>query len=226
MATPPPAGRFERWRSLRAADDYGLVLGLIVSMFVLGTALPEEDWSKLVLVVLGSSTLVLTLWTAGVRERTIGIVAAVSVLLVLGSASTLLAGGEVSGATLALSWGALVAATPLVIVRSLKATVEVTRRAVTGALCVYLLIGMLFTAIYAVDAALREGPFFASGAAPDTSNLLYFSYITQTTVGYGDLTAAGSIARSFAVVEALLGQIYLVTVVALVIGNLGRRREA
>jgi Ion channel len=226
MATAPPVGRFERWRRLRATDDYGLVLALVIAMFVLATALPESGWSKLVLVVLGSGTLVLTLWTAGTHERTVRLVAAVSVLLLLASAASLAAGGDVSNATLALSWGAFAAATPFVIVRSLQATLEVTRRTVTGALCIYLLIGMLFTALYAVVATFGSDPFFASAVDPDTSNLLYFSYVTEATVGYGDLTAAGGLGRAMAATEGLIGQIYLVTVVALVIGNLGRRRQA
>jgi voltage-gated potassium channel Kch len=60
--------------------------------------------------------------------------------------------------------------------------------------------------------------------APRSIDFLYFSYVTLTTVGYGDLTAAGDLGRMLAVTEALLGQLYLVTVVALVIGNIGRER--
>ena len=47
--------------------------------------------------------------------------------------------------------------------------------------------------------------------------------MTLTTTGYGDLTAAGNIGRSVSILEAMLGQLYLVTVVAVVIGRLGRR---
>ena len=55
-------------------------------------------------------------------------------------------------------------------------------------------------------------------------HLVYFSFVTLTTVGYGDLTASNSVGRAFAVQEALFGQIYLVTVVALLVSNLGRQR--
>lgn len=48
--------------------------------------------------------------------------------------------------------------------------------------------------------------------------------MTMTTVGYGDLTAAGGLGRSTAVFDALLGQIYLVTVFALLVSQLGRGR--
>ena len=59
-----------------------------------------------------------------------------------------------------------------------------------------------------------------------TKNFLYFSFVTITTVGYGDLTARTSLGRSIAIAEALTGQIYLVTVVAAIVGVLGGRRQA
>jgi voltage-gated potassium channel Kch len=54
----------------------------------------------------------------------------------------------------------------------------------------------------------------------EPNDFLYFSFATLTTVGYGDLVAATDLGRSLAVSEALIGQIYLVTVVALIVGNL------
>jgi hypothetical protein len=59
-----------------------------------------------------------------------------------------------------------------------------------------------------------------------TKNFLYFSFVTITTVGYGDLTAGTSLGCSIAIAEALTGQIYLVTVVAAIVGVLGGRRQA
>jgi hypothetical protein len=59
-----------------------------------------------------------------------------------------------------------------------------------------------------------------------TRNFLYFSFVTITTVGYGDLTAGTNLGRSIAIAEALTGQIYLVTVVATIVGGLGSRRRA
>ena len=67
--------------------------------------------------------------------------------------------------------------------------------------------------------------FFASDAAESTANYLYFSFVTMTTVGYGDLSAAEGIGRAFAIALALTGQIYLVTIVALIVSNLGARRS-
>ena len=53
---------------------------------------------------------------------------------------------------------------------------------------------------------------------------MYFSFITMATVGYGDLTPQGGLGRALAVTEGLFGQIYLVTAVAALVGNIGRAR--
>src|SRR5262249_52316963 len=76
----------------------------------------------------------------------------------------------------------------------------------------YMVIGLMFAAAYA---AMSEfgGPFFASGQRGTIATFQYFSFITLTTVGYGDLTAAAAAGRTVAVLEALLGQGFLVTLV-------------
>ncbi len=91
-----------------------------------------------------------------------------------------------------------------------------------GVLCIYLLIGSIFAFAFGVVDSLSSTPFFAQHAAASTHNLLYFSFATITTTGYGDLTAATDVGRSLAIAEALTGQIYLVTVVAAIVGGLAR----
>jgi hypothetical protein len=103
---------------------------------------------------------------------------------------------------------------------------EANVQAVTGAVCVYLLIGMLFVFLYGVLAALGSGDFFAQGTDGTRSLRLYFSFVTLATVGYGDYTAAGELARTLAVVEALVGQLYLVTVIAVLVSRMRGRRSA
>ncbi len=69
-----------------------------------------------------------------------------------------------------------------------------------------------------------SGGFFANGEAATGARCLYFSFTTLTTVGYGDLTAASNLGHTLSVTEALLGQIYLVTIVSVIISNLRPRR--
>jgi hypothetical protein len=91
--------------------------------------------------------------------------------------------------------------------------------AVLGVLCIYLLLGLLFAGVHQIAAAFRPHYLNGAGVPPDSSDLLYFSVITLTTVGYGDITPACLPARAIAVVEAITGQLYLVSVVAGVVAG-------
>ena len=68
-------------------------------------------------------------------------------------------------------------------------------------------------------------PFFVQTSHASTADYLYFSFVTITTVGYGDFTAAEGLGRALASLEALLGQVYLVTVVATIVGGINRARS-
>jgi hypothetical protein len=99
----------------------------------------------------------------------------------------------------------------------------VNAQSVLGVVTIYLLIGALFTFAFSAAALIGSGPLFAQGTDGTISDRLYFSYVTLATLGYGDYTPAGTTARMMAVAEALLGQLYLVTVVALVVSRLRPR---
>ena len=106
----------------------------------------------------------------------------------------------------------------------------VTLQTMFGVLCLYLLVGLLFGVAYATVNDLSSTSFFNPPGSYGRDDFLYFSYTTLTTVGYGDLVAATNLGRSLAITEALVGQLYLVTVVAVIIANLeavrpGQRRK-
>jgi hypothetical protein len=92
-----------------------------------------------------------------------------------------------------------------------------------GAICIYVLLGMMFAFVYAAIDAISSGPFFVQTADATPPDFLYFSFITQTTVGYGDFTASGDLGRALAVLEALTGQLYLVTIIAVLVSRLSAR---
>jgi hypothetical protein len=102
----------------------------------------------------------------------------------------------------------------------------VTTDAVAGALCGYLLVGVFFGHGYSLVEALAPGSFrggdFATGP-PDPGQvqltLTYFSFVTLTTVGYGDVTPVTGLARGLANAEAIVGQFYLAVLVADLIGK-------
>ena len=110
------------------------------------------------------------------------------------------------------------------VVRSLRMSGHVRLEAVMGVLALYMLLGMLFAFIYGAIDHLGGEPFFTQEAVATVSRCLYFSFTTLTTVGYGDLTARTDLGHTLAIFEALVGQIYLVTVVSLIVSNLGQAR--
>jgi voltage-gated potassium channel Kch len=97
---------------------------------------------------------------------------------------------------------------------------EVTRQTISAAVVVYLLIALMWTFIYRLIENLYPASFaVAHSRLEDAENIyLYFSLVTITTLGYGDITPIGSQALSLAVLEAITGQIYLVVVVAWFVG--------
>jgi hypothetical protein len=94
---------------------------------------------------------------------------------------------------------------------------------VAAALSAYLLLGLIFTAAYRFIDVLQP-PFFVQGSV-NSFTYVYFSYVTLTTIGYGDFTAAHDAGRAIAILEGLFGQVFLVTIVAVVVSNLGRERN-
>jgi hypothetical protein len=98
-------------------------------------------------------------------------------------------------------------------------------RTIMAALCIYVLLGMLWAFVFGAIGNITSTAFFVQQAHPANADYLYFSFITQLTVGYGDLTAASNLGRACAVLEALIGQIYLVTVVAVLVTRLVPRDQ-
>ncbi|HKJ36401.1 MAG TPA: potassium channel family protein, partial [Solirubrobacterales bacterium] len=102
---------------------------------------------------------------------------------------------------------------------------RITLQTVAGGLCLYLLLGLAFAFTFNLTEDVSGDPFFANSMSGTPNDFLYFSLATLTTTGYGDFSAATEAGRALAVTEALAGQIYLVTVVALIVGNLGRQQR-
>ena len=112
------------------------------------------------------------------------------------------------------------------LVSDLRTRGEVAIHTVAGVLAIYLLIGMFFSAAYGVVEAVGSEALFADRAGSTPADRLYFSFVTLSTVGYGDFLPASDGARELAVAEMLIGQIYLVTIVSLIVANLRPRQPA
>jgi Ion channel len=218
-------------RRLEASHSYAVLLGVILVSLIFQSSAPDERWSRVVIVALQACTLLLALWTSRTPERDFrwGLVAAasalVATLILVSSDNPKLHNGGVLvvGALVVLVVPAVVAHG---VFHGIRTRGRVTLQAAYGALCVYLLVGMLFAFCFGAVALLQHGALFSNGTEGDLQDHLYFSFITITTVGYGDLAPAGDLARSLSILEALIGQLYLVTVVAVIVGNLGRARAS
>jgi hypothetical protein len=123
--------------------------------------------------------------------------------------------GTSGGAGAADLWKALLLLqTAILVLRRVLAQPSVTIQSIYGALSAYLIVGLMFAAIYAAIQHLGESAFFAGSQPANTQTFQYFSFTTLTTLGYGDFTAAQNGGRAIAVMEALTGQVFLATLVA------------
>ena len=117
--------------------------------------------------------------------------------------------------------------TAIVILAAVLRAGHITLDVLLGALCAYFVLGMVFAYVFACLELSHPGSFTtASGQSidaggpgvSDESSLIYFSFCTLTTLGYGDIVAVTKPARSLATLEALVGQFYLAVLVARMVG--------
>ena len=212
-------------------SGYGFVLGLILLSLAFQLGAPDESWAHVVTLALQTATLIAAFHVSGIHAWFMRLAAGIAIVATLGATVILIASGEIDasgGRGVGLMLVILAPAAILAgMVRHFRAVGGVTLTTMFGVLCIYLLTGMAFAFLYGLIGELDSQPFFAQADAnEEQSEFLYFSFTTMTTTGYGDLTAALSSGRAVAITQQLFGQIYLVTVVALIVSNLGRRRPA
>lgn len=208
---------------------FGLLLAAITIVFVVqGVATPGR-WEEVILAALLAATVLLSLRVADAQPRVLWPAALLALVIVLFSLVEAIEGHEHGTAVRLANMFLVTIAPPAIaigIVRTLRRRDRVTIEAVLGVLSLYLMIGMFFAALYGLIGHLDSNGFFVQNVATTSARCLYFSFTTLTTVGYGDLTAASNLGHTLSVSEALLGQIYLVTVVSLIVANLGRSRTS
>jgi hypothetical protein len=223
-ATDPAAGAQPPSPPARRRRYGALLITTLCLLFVQGVA-PEGGVWQVVITGLAGASLLLAFRAADVAPRLIAAAGGVTAIA-LAVAVVQAAGGGVGQGELRLVNAALVALGPpaiaLGVVRDLRTSRQVRLESLAGVLSLYVLLGMLFAFVFGAIDHLGDEAFFAGGEPATVANCLYFSLTTLTTVGYGDLTAAPDLGRTLAVFEALLGQIYLVTVVSLIVSNIRR----
>jgi hypothetical protein len=223
----------ERWR-LRAEgarDAFGLVLVLALVTYVLAALLENGGWPAVILVVATSATSVVALTSSHVKARFVRLAIWISALTI-----GLAAVAAISGAHVWLNLASAIQISMLTVamgtvLRRVVSTADVGSRTILGAISVYIVLGILFTFLYGMVARMQSGSFFQGVPQSAGSDFLFFSYTTLTTTGYGNLVPGGQPGRMIAGLEMMLGQIFLVTLVAGLVSlwrpgeALRRRRE-
>ena len=209
-------------------QSFGVVLAAIVAAMVFQLAAPNTDLSRFIAIVLQSTVIVLALRAAGFHRHIVKLAAAMLGALALVVGVALIGIDDVAPTAPRVLTLVLVLLTPAAIVagviRELREDKRVTIQTIFCGLSVYLLLGLAFAVLFGAVEDISGGYFFAHDEPGTTNDFLYFSLATLTTVGYGDLAAASDLGRAMSVTEALIGQIYLVTVLAVVVANVSRRR--
>lgn len=207
---------------------YGTVLVIALMAVAFLIIAPEKPWTRGAGVLFAGGMFVVVVVTSrGDRrvhhkESVFAIVVTVVVALALAFQAIPHAAGAITSA-------ALMFATLVALVRGLARLLQtggVTLQAVAGALAIYLMLGIMFAFAITATAKVGNAHFFAQGTDGTESQRVYYSFTSMTTTGFGDLTPATAGGRALAVLEMLAGQIYLVTVISLLVGNLRRRAGA
>jgi hypothetical protein len=206
----------ERWlrRAQRASDAFGLVLVLALVTYVLASLLENRGWPAVVELAAGTATAVLALISSHTPPRiarTATGLAALAIALAAVAAITGTRGWLSAGTLLEV---ALLCAATVAVLRRVVTSGAVDTRTILGAISVYAILGLLFTFVYATVERLQGGAFFGEIANPQNGDFIFFSFTTLTTTGFGDLVPAGQPGRMLSGLEMMIGQIFLVTLVA------------
>ena len=212
-------------RSFAWADSYALVLLLVVVTYVVSVSVTEALAAPIVLTV-QLATVWLTLRASHAR-RPVRLVAD----LVLGLAAVVAIvsffahnpGDQLGGVFADCCLLYLIA--PFAIVRHLVLRREIDRETLLGAVAAYVLIGMFFAFAYKAVGEFGSVPFFGPVGHGSLSQDLFFSFVTMTTVGYGNLVPAANPGQTFAGAEAVTGQLFLVVAVGKIINSFTPRRR-
>ena len=219
-----------RDRLVPGPGHFAIALILLLLSIFMVMAFPRGSFLDAVAVVVQLFALIACLRAAGTSKRMVEVFSVLAVVAVIIGITPELWGLDledlekilIRGGTLLLVVMALPSIT-IGLLRQLKRDKTINLSTVMGALCTYVLLIIAFASAFGVVAVIEAESFFNQGRDMDHyGDYVYFSVTTVTTLGIGDLTPATEFGRSLTGMLALIGQIYVVTVVALIVGNLGR----
>lgn len=205
-----------------AADAYGLVLAFLLALLVLPAVLPDEPWSRVLLACVAVASILLALASSRIPRWLLLVVTILAALVPLTAALRNRGTGYTAVESGILA--ALMLITAGAILNRIARHRKITLRTLYGAIAVYLLLGIAFSFVYQ-GLEQQDDDAIKGTAIDDRNGYTYYSFVTQTTVGYGDIVPVNKAARTAAIFQMLSGQVFLVVIVARVVSMLGRERE-
>jgi hypothetical protein len=206
----------ERWRrrAQRASDAFGLVLLLVLLVYVLASVISNRGWPAVLLTAVIGGTSVVALTSSHARPLFVRRALWLASLAVVLAAISAVSGGRQWLSAANFVNICLLTVAMAAVLRRVLISESVSSRTIGGAISVYASLGILFTWAYGMVDRIEGGGFFGQVAGVQSSDFLFFSYTTLTTTGYGNLVPASDFGRMLSGLEMMLGQVFLVTLVA------------
>jgi hypothetical protein len=206
MGPPNVAERFK--------SAYGLVLLLVLSTFIAQSLVPFKDWGAVLITALAAVSATVALASSHLRHPVVTWSWRFAALGIVLSVIGAIAGGRAFFAAAALIQASLLMVGAFAVLRAVLTEREVGFRTILGAVSVYISLGLLFTFVYVAVERIAGDPIFGAGVNVETGDYVFFSMTTLTTTGYGNLVPAYQPGKMFSVTEMLMGQVFLVTLIA------------
>ena len=207
--------RVNRQTAIRALDSYASLLVLLLANFFVIELVTDARWGAVASILLAAAALIVAISDpdAGEGLETWHWIL-IAVCLALAPVVLLVTSSSVLGVAYLVPVGLLASATLPVTLSRIAHHKRVTSETILGATCAYILFGLLFAFVFLALGELRDAPFFAQAGPQEASEYVYFSFVALTTLGFGDLSPSVGLPQALTVIEALLGSVFLVTLVA------------
>jgi Ion channel len=201
-------------QAARAPDSYALLLLLLVIDYVILSVGWTGSWALIVTTAFLGLTALLTFHTSQVGGGPFKVVVFCVALAMISAVAASIEQNDPARGTPFILMSLLVVGCPIAILSRIARHTRVTAETILGAICIYIFIGLFFAYVDLAYQLVAGTSYFAQPGHHGPSDFVYFSFITMTTVGYGDLSPAHGLPRTTSVLEALMGQIFLVVLVS------------
>lgn len=203
------------------ADHFGLLLTLLVASFLL-SVMTDHDVLRVTGTLINGLALVVTYRSTANHQTDARIAAVMTLAIVAVVAESVTRNDDIPGGGSAMLQVLILAVMMAAVLRRLFAHEHVGMQTILAGFSVYFLIGLTFGWSYAAIEAFQDGPTFVTDGTADP---IYYSFVVLTTVGFGDITPANDLVARITVLQAVVGQLFLATLIARLVSMYGTQRS-